>query len=131
MNRRLFFKSITGLCAGVVAAFVPNRITASPVVSQKLPKMRRKKGSTCGITTETYGTPDMLYEKRSGTEFVCNALCDCFQQDMREVGGRIMIICPHLPPYFVNDDGSKSFECDVSSLTNARNLNWRIWSEPT
>ena len=62
MNRRSFFKVITGMCAGVVAVFAPNRISASTVVSQKPDEMIYKK-----IDPLTY---DGVAKEHIGTEFM-------------------------------------------------------------
>jgi hypothetical protein len=45
--------------------------------------------------------------KHSGTEYLCEAQCKCGQNRLVPINGRIVEVCPHEPPVYVNSDGTK------------------------
>ncbi len=107
MNRRNFFKTVTGIIAGI---FLLKR--AEPTVyslwregKPVLAEAFEREGLHTGkCATEVQG---ML---RSGTEFICNTLCDCSEQTMEPLDNGIMVSCPHRLPYIITQDGEISEE---------------------
>ncbi len=96
MNRRSFFKMLTGFAGGVFAVFVPKAKADKPVrIVQSMKAVILD--SDAVIKMEV---PD--------TEFICNARCNCLRQYLREVDGRVMVSCEHHPPYYINEDGTNS-----------------------
>jgi hypothetical protein len=96
MNRRSFFQLITGAVAGVYAS----------CVSQAKGLTKTKEWHHIAKTSDGLYIDGVL-QKRSGTKFVCYGCCNCREQKLMEVNGRIMVLCPNHPPYFVNGDGTK------------------------
>jgi hypothetical protein len=96
MNRRSFFKTITGLVGGVVAAFVPGETKVFGACKEK-PM----------TATEILNRRREANERRSSTEFVCHTRCNCPEQQIHEYGERILVTCPNHPPYYINEDGTK------------------------
>lgn len=97
-SRRGFFGVLAGLVSGVCAAFLPGKAEANELCPD------------CGAELDYCGTcGDDLHvcayepEKRSGTKFICNTLCDCNEQKLTMLEGRIIVICPHNPPYFIEE----------------------------
>lgn len=121
MNRRSFFKMITGFVGGVVASFLPGKshsVSASrsghpsiepsgypgshsPSISSSCSDCFNK--GDCDTCPIRYGTPDQLYEKRSGTKFIADTLCDCNKQVISLIDGRTAVFCPHKPPYLIEE----------------------------
>lgn len=139
MNRRSFFKTITGFAAGVVAAFAPSKAKAKMTLREwhKSTPMRfviqderdlfeeapwDKLGckscfKDCGQWDDCKATLRRrkalvrgecgFYGKHSGSKFLCNMRCNCLQQQLQEHDGRMLVICPHIAPYWVNSDGTQ------------------------
>ena len=116
MNRRSFFKLVTGFVAGVVAAFAPGK---KAYTSSYAPPV------ACGVMTNTVGP-----ERRSGAKFICNMRCNCRKERLQEHGGRMLVVCPHLAPYWVNSDGTQEdfkpteLPCKPLVLTKHSSVGW-------
>lgn len=114
MNRRSFFKTITGFAAGVYAVFVPSKAKSDVIIfptEEKAREFSQKRIEPIEGAVRRKGT---IYppepQKRYGTEFICKARCDCKEQRLLNVNSsseRIMVLCPYHPPYWVNSDGTK------------------------
>ena len=106
MNRRSFFKIFTGFVAGVVAAFAP------------------------GKAKVTWFAPVGGVPRRQGTKFICNMRCNCRKERLQEHGGRMLVVCPHLAPYWVNSDGTQEdfkpteLPCKPLVLTKHSSVGW-------
>ncbi len=46
-----------------------------------------------------------MVSKRSGTEFTCESLCNCKEHRTTPYGDKILVVCPHKPPYTIDEKG--------------------------
>ena len=106
MNRRSFFKVVTGFVVGIFAGSAKSEpqslYKCDPNSANIDPNSEWAKQKP--LTLDDFVK---LEDVKRLTRTICDARCSCIEQKMIVSDERLVIICPHKPPYYVNPNGSK------------------------
>ena len=107
MKRRDFFKVVTGFVAGIFAGSVEGKKRSGTRYCGEVSTSIDPNSEWAKQKPLTLDDFVELEDVKRLTQIICDARCSCIEQKMIVSDKRLVIICPHKPPYYVNPNGSK------------------------